>query len=161
MGPGTGVLMVQSVQKAYLLHCEPGVAFPPGRRLLPVPMSMSVLSISSRAVRSGSPACAFLRILSVNIVSDAGANRAKRPAVVLETKLPEAMDMLNNLPESVKGCLLEAARLCGTGASNAQMSLINQWHTKVFNPLPASPRFDSPSLPLIPHCSIRMQRHSC
>ena len=31
--------------------------------------------------------------------------------------LPEAMQMLNALPESVKGCLLEAARLCGPAAA--------------------------------------------
>ena len=38
--------------------------------------------------------------------------------------LPQAMELLNALPESVKGCLLEAARLCGSGVGAAQQRLL-------------------------------------
>ena len=34
------------------------------------------------------------------------------------------MELLNALPESVKGCLLEAARLCGSGVGAAQQRLL-------------------------------------
>ncbi len=40
------------------------------------------------------------------------------------------MRMLNALPESVKGCLLEAARLCGPAAPLAQRNLLAQWSSQ-------------------------------
>lgn len=46
--------------------------------------------------------------------------------------LPEAMQMLNALPESVKGCLLEAARLCGPSAAcPAQENVLQSWAAQV------------------------------
>ena len=45
--------------------------------------------------------------------------------------MPEAMQLLNSLPDSIKGCLLEAARLCGAQAGLAQKNLLNQWHMQV------------------------------
>ena len=46
-------------------------------------------------------------------------------------QLSDAMQLLNSLPDSIKGCLLEAARLCGSAAGNAQKNLLNQWHSQV------------------------------
>lgn len=46
-------------------------------------------------------------------------------------QMPEAMHLLNSLPDSIKGCLLEAARLCGSSAGLAQKNLLNQWHMQV------------------------------
>ncbi len=43
----------------------------------------------------------------------------------------EAMLVLNSLPDSIKGCLLEAARLCGSTADIAQRNVLHQWHLRV------------------------------
>jgi hypothetical protein len=57
--------------------------------------------------------------------------RRRQAAVLLpggqQPNLPQAMQMLNALPESVKGCLLEAARLCGPGAGLAQEHLLSSF----------------------------------
>ena len=45
--------------------------------------------------------------------------------------LPEAMRMLNSLPDSVKGCLLEAAHLCGAAAGLAQENVLHSWAVQV------------------------------
>ena len=39
--------------------------------------------------------------------------------------------MLNALPESVKGCLLEAARLCGPSAGLAQEHVLHSFVAQV------------------------------
>lgn len=57
-------------------------------------------------------------------------NGAPAPAGA-RPNLPEAMEMLNALPDSVKGCLLEAARLCGPAAIRAQENVINCWASQV------------------------------
>lgn len=44
-----------------------------------------------------------------------------------QPNLLEAMRMLNSLPASVKGCLLEAARLCGAAAGLAQDNVLHSW----------------------------------
>ncbi|BDA43947.1 probable transcription factor MYB44 at N-terminal half [Coccomyxa sp. Obi] len=46
---------------------------------------------------------------------------------LLRPNLPEAMHMLNSLPANVKGCLLEAARLCGAAAGRAQEHVLHSW----------------------------------
>ncbi len=46
--------------------------------------------------------------------------------------------MLHSLPDSVKGCLLEAARLCGAAAGLAQENVLHSWAAqvqKVLHPL--------------------------
>ena len=48
--------------------------------------------------------------------------------------LSEAMLALNSLPDSIKGCLLEAARLCGSTADIAQRNVLHQWYLKVLPP---------------------------
>lgn len=55
----------------------------------------------------------------------AHAHDGRRP------NLPEAMHMLNSLPDSVKGCLLEAARLCGAAAGLAQENVLHSWAAQV------------------------------
>ena len=45
--------------------------------------------------------------------------------------LPEALQMLNALPASVKGCLLEAARLCGPSAGLAQERVLHSFLAQV------------------------------
>lgn len=53
--------------------------------------------------------------------------QAAAPPGGQQPNLPEAMQMLNALPESVKGCLLEAARLCGPSAGLAQEHLLTSF----------------------------------
>ena len=55
---------------------------------------------------------------------------AERESSVGRPALSEAMIVLNSLPDSIKGCLLEAARLCGCSADIAQRNLLHQWHLK-------------------------------
>ena len=54
------------------------------------------------------------------------------PRAQRQPMLPEAMRMLSALPESVRGCLLEAARLCGPGAAGpAQENVLQSWVAQV------------------------------
>lgn len=55
---------------------------------------------------------------------------AERSSSIGRPTLSEAMIVLNSLPDSIKGCLLEAARLCGCSADIAQKNLLHHWHLK-------------------------------